>query len=287
VPNSENFLRWARRLGKAINTLHHVSPRLAGKAAFRVFSTPRRLPLWAADMAFFAKSTQHKVPFRRSHLMVYEWLPTVLQPDARTVLLLHGWDSSSARWRKLVNALLKQGYRVLAMDAPGSGQSGGKRLNLGIFSRAVLAVEAAFGTPYARIGHSLGGAAAVMSSTLFGGTPPEKIVLMGVFAESTRVIAGFGQMMQLDEAVMQAVDAEVLRITGRRLADFSVAVRAAELRHISGLVVHDHDDAIAPVAEGRQVAEAWQAQYMETKGFGHSLQHKSVNDAIVAFLEKT
>jgi pimeloyl-ACP methyl ester carboxylesterase len=284
MPNSERFLRWARRLGKAINTLYVVSPKLAGKMAFQVFSTPRRIPLWPADLAFFSKSIQHKVPFRRYELCVYEWLPPQQPLSLKTILLLHGWDSSSARWRKLVNALLKAGYRVLAMDAPASGQSGGKRLNLGLFSKAVLAVEERFGLPYARIGHSLGGAAAVMTTALYAGKAPEKIVLMGVFAESTRVIAGFGQMMHLEQPVLDAVDVEVKRITGRSLTEFSVATQVATLTHVRGFVIHDQDDAIAPVAEGRLVAEAWKAQYLETVCYGHSLQHKRVNEAILDFL---
>lgn len=253
--------------------------------AFRLFSTPRRIPLRKGDLAFFAEGKQHKIQVRHHYLMVYEWVPATWSPAGKTVLLLHGWDSSSARWRKLTRTLLKSGYRVLAMDAPGSGQSSGKRLNLGIFSKAVRRVEEAFGLPYARIGHSLGGAASIMSSAFYGAETPQKIVLLGVFAESTRVIHGFAGMMGLEPNIFGLVNEEVLRKTGRTLEEFSVRSRVSEFTHVRGLVIHDVQDSVAPVEEGRQVAQAWNAEYHETDGFGHSLQHKSVNERILHFLE--
>ncbi len=45
------------------------------------------------------------------------------QGKGRPVILIHGWPLSSASWGKQVEALLKAGYRVIAYDRRGFGQS--------------------------------------------------------------------------------------------------------------------------------------------------------------------
>ncbi len=45
------------------------------------------------------------------------------QPDAATVLLLHGFAGDKEIWNELGNQLTQQGYRVIAPDLPGFGQN--------------------------------------------------------------------------------------------------------------------------------------------------------------------
>jgi hypothetical protein len=163
---SETTLRKLRRIGKTFNALAAISPKLAGKIAFRLFCSPRRLPVRDQDRSFYAKAKESKVAFEGYTLRTYEWTPA--QPNGKTVLLIHGWESSAARWRNLTKTLLQAGYCVQAFDAPASGQSGGKMLNLMIFSRALQAVVQAKGLPYAIVGHSLGAGAPVIAMTFLG-----------------------------------------------------------------------------------------------------------------------
>lgn len=44
--------------------------------------------------------------------------------EGKPVVLIHGWPLSSRSWEKQVPALLKAGYRVIAYDRRGFGQSG-------------------------------------------------------------------------------------------------------------------------------------------------------------------
>lgn len=280
---SESTLRQLRRVGKTVNALSKVSPRMAGRLAFRLFCTPRRLPLRDQDKSFFAKSTQKKIHFEGLHLHTYEWNPQ--HPNGQTVLLLHGWESSSARWRRLCKALQQQGYRVLALDAPASGQSAGSTLNLLLFSRAIQAVVSEFGRPYAIVGHSLGAGAPVICTTMLGVERPEKMVLMAPFADTIRVTRDFCQFFGFSDVVEKAIGTEIKRRTGQPIEAFSVVERVQLLQDITGLVIHDTDDDVAPVAEGQAIANAWNAQFLQTSGLGHRLQDNSVNEAILAFLK--
>jgi hypothetical protein len=93
-------------------------------------------------------------------------------------------------------------------------------------------------------------------------------------------------MLGINEKVHESINGEIRRMSGTTLEDFSVARKVALLRDVSGLVIHDEGDEVAPIAEGRLIAEHWQASFLPTVGFGHRLQDKSVNEAILDFIQK-
>ncbi len=268
-------------MGKMLNALVLVSPALAGKVAFQFFCTPRRLPVREKDAAFLASAERGTLLFQKQRITTYSWKSAL--PDAKTALLLHGWESNSARWRKYIKGLSAAGFTVHAIDAPASGNSLGKRLNVILYSGVVRDFIAKNGRPNVIIGHSLGGAAAVMSTTLFAATQPEKMILLGVFAESTRVIKDFGQILGLNQKVIDAIYKEIEKRSGAPIEAYSIAQKTIQLSSVKGMVIHDANDEVAPVAEGRIVAETWGASFLETEGFGHRLQDKSVVSAVIDF----
>jgi pimeloyl-ACP methyl ester carboxylesterase len=69
------------------------------------------------------------------------------------------------------------------------------------------------------------------------------------------------------------------------ISEYSVAKKAALLRDVEGLVLHDRDDDVAPLTEGRAIAEFWNARLVETEGLGHRMQHETVVQAIVEFIK--
>jgi len=267
-----------------LNALSTVSPMLAGRVAFRIFCTPRRLPLRDHDREFLATAEQGSIHVDRKAVRTYTW--PAAQPDARTVLFLHGWESNSGRWRKYIKAAREAGFRVQAFDAPANGHSEGTLLNVLVFARVLKVFLEKYGAPHAVVGHSMGGAAAVMSMALSGAPRTEKLVLMGVFAESTRVISDFGQVLALKDVVIQSVHHEIERRSGQPIEEYSVRKKAALLHDVQGLVLHDRDDEVAPVAEGQAVAESWGCPFVETEGLGHRMQDKSVVETVVAFLRR-
>ena len=279
----ESVLKSVRRVGKMLNALAAVSPVLAGRIAFRIFCTPRRFPVSDDDRAFLATAQHFDFQAEKQlRIRAYSWHSD--QPGAPEVLCLHGWESNSARWRKYVKALHGAGCTVHAFDAPASGHSDGRRLNVLLYSRIVKKFIAEKGAPYAIVGHSLGGAAAVMSTTILDAPRPEKMVLLGVFAESVRVIRDFGDIMGVNETVLEQIHRVIERRSGMPIGEYSVAKKTALLTDVQGLVLHDRDDDVAPVAEGRLIAESWNARYLETEGLGHRLQDTSVVQAVVQFI---
>lgn len=276
-------LKKLQRIGQALNLLERWSPALTGRATYRLFCSPRRKPMPEHDKKFLIEARQSVLEVKGVPVSTYEWLPKG-ESNGRKVLFLHGWESHSARWRQYVKLLCKSGFTVQALDAPASGLSGGRMLNLLLFSAAVKQFIEEKGSPYAIVGHSLGGGAAVLSAAIFDAPRPEKMVLMGVFAETKRVIRDFGGFIGANEKVLNQVEIEIERRGGLPIEAYSIAQKVALLKDVQGLVMHDCDDAVAPVAEGRLVAEQWNARYVETVGFGHRMQDKSVVQAVKDFL---
>lgn len=93
------------------------------------------------------------------------WLPR--EPSRGTLLVVHGWRSSSDEFPTLGRWFADRGWTVTALDLPGHGQSGGDRATIAEFSDYGDAVEAwwrwvaAQGWPGEKVvvAHSLGAAA--------------------------------------------------------------------------------------------------------------------------------
>lgn len=278
--HSAAFLKKVRRIGRMLNLLGGVSPTLAGRAAFKLFCTPRRLPPREEDLAFLRTAEQDTLLLGNLPIRTYAWRGEKPQ----TVLFLHGWESHSGRWRRYIAPLREAGLTVWAFDAPAHGQSGGRLINLPLYSKVLKSFMETRGVPDAMVGHSLGGAAVIMSMGAFDAPKVRRAVVLAGFAESRRVMDDFGRLLGLEAFVLDGVNREIERRSGIPVEAYSVQGKAALLTDVAGLVVHDLDDDVAPVAEGRAVAEAWRADYLETRGLGHRLQGKAAIQAVTDFL---
>lgn len=281
--HSEELLLKARRIGKVLNSIGSVWPSLAGRLTFRLFCTPRRNEIKTKDLELLASAEQNTLELEGLRIRSYTWYPA-LQPAAGRVLFVHGWESNSARWRKYIKALRGAGWVVSAFDAPAHGQSEGHQINLPLYSRVLKAYMEETGTPDVVVGHSLGAGAIAMSLAVLNAPRPHKAILLGAFASTLRVVHDFGCLLCLNKRTMQATDNEVLRRSGLRFADYSIDKMVAQLQDVQGFVIHDRNDDVAPVAEGRTLARAWNVPFLETEGLGHRMQHRSVVDAVTQFV---
>jgi pimeloyl-ACP methyl ester carboxylesterase len=88
----------------------------------------------------------------------------------RSIVLVHG-GAAHSRWWDHIAPLLARGWRVLAIDLSGHGDSGRRpRYSLDTWAREVLAVVAEAGDPASSvvIGHSMGGLVTLRLASLAG-----------------------------------------------------------------------------------------------------------------------
>lgn len=266
--------------------LSAVSSEWAFRAAWEVFTTPRRLPLKAWEAKALAGATQHWAKAESGRVAYYEWNPG----GARTVLLVHGWEHRSSFWGHMADGLAKVGFRVVALDGPAHGLSDGKRATLVSFAGAVQAVADAIGPVHATVAHSFGGACTAGVPVRFNqaaGGQLSRLVLMSVPSSTRNVAARFAELLHLPPSVVQRMGRFIQEQFGRSAESFSLLETGRQLPVQRALLLHDHLDPNVPFAEAEEIAHHWPAlEFRPTTGLGHNriMRDHNVIQQVVAFL---
>lgn len=241
--------------------------------AFRLFGTPMPSGRERARQCDSAGARIAELPFGRERMTAYVWGDPQAQP---AVLLAHGWSSFGLRFLPWVEPLRRAGYAVIAFDQPAHGRSSGLRATLPMFADGVGRVAAHFGPLAAVIGHSLGGAAAMIA--LSRGLQTERVVLIAPAADPMAAAQRFGGFIGLASHLSNRIFEEFESLTGISVDGLQAHVNAPRIGR-PALVVHDIEDNEVPWAEGERYARYWpQARLLTTEGLGH---HRIANDASV------
>jgi pimeloyl-ACP methyl ester carboxylesterase len=280
-PSPPPGLRWLRWQLKILGV---VAPKLAFRQAWQLFCTPRRLPIKAWEGPALAEARHRTVPYETGPVAVYEWGPAA----APAVVLVHGWELRASFWRAWVGPLLAAGYRVVALDGPAHGASGGRQATLTGFGGAVQAVVDTVGEVCAIVAYSFGAASvAGLPVRLPAGAPLPRLVLLSA-PVSPRAVAGrFADFLYLSNDVVEQFATHIEQTTGRAAESFAAAVAGPTIGAEKVLVLHDEDDEIVPFAEGRQIVAAWPGAVLHaTRGLGHNriLRDVGVVKTAVAFI---
>lgn len=267
-------------IGKSINTLAIVAPRIAQKISFKLFTSPRPRKMKPKEIDFLKTADQTFISFDNQKIQVYSW-----GNADRKALFIHGWESNAGRWRSFIPQLVDAGFQVVAFDAPGHGASSGKKLHLVIFMAAIKAVYQHFGAFEAIVAHSMGAGAASIALATSDLPRPDKLVLLGSFSQVSEVYLGYEKMLGLAPKLRKGFNQTIKKLSGHETAYFSVADKIAALHDIKGLIIHDKQDQTIHVQEARNIAKNWpSAKYIETDGAGHSLQDETIFKEVISFI---
>ncbi len=259
----------------------HVAPRLAGRAAFELFcrtANPERMTAGEAraverSAQFMADARHHRIRVGRGCVAVHEFMPWQGRPNARTVLVVHGWRSRTEFMSALISAYREAGFRVVSLDLPGHGASGGRRLTVVNAVDAIHVVGEWFG-PFAAIaGHSFGGAVAVTAVAGSIRAIPKldaaKLVLIAAPSSIPAVFETFFRYLKLGPRSRAAVAGRVARIAGRPLSDFTGPLQMAQTTAPT-LVVHAQEDREVPAWHAEEYAQGGQHVRLHwAPGLGH------------------
>ena len=278
-PTGLRWLRWQLRI------LSAVAPALASRQAWQLFCTPRRLPVkpWEASVLATARRRTVDNP-ETGPVAVYEWGAAA----ASAVVLVHGWEHRASFWRAWVLPLLAAGYRVVALDGPAHGASGGRQTTLTGFGGAVQAVVDTVGEVRAIVAHSFGAASvAGLPVRLPAAAPLPRLVLLSTPVSPRVVAARFADFLNLSNDVVERFAGHIQQTTGRAADSFAAAAAGPSIGAEKVLVLHDEGDEIVPFVEGQQIVAAWPGAVLHaTRGLGHNriLRDALVVQSVVAFI---
>ena len=270
-----------RIIGTYLNIIGWVSPLQSGRKAFELFCTPRKGKLKAKDQAYLTSTAKQRVlESTKGPVYTYEWNPT----GQKTVLLLHGWESNSARWRTIIPILEAHHFRVIAIDAPAHGASADPLFDMSKYGVFVDATVKAFQPNYL-VGHSLGGGTACYFMAHYA-NDIEKLILLGVPSDLELMVQRFSGYLRLGRRSIKGLRKFFKSKFHREVPYFS-AKNFVRSICIPTLIIHDKEDSIASVKDSIAYdALMNDSQLMITQGMGHSLQHQQVYQAILDFFEK-
>jgi len=248
-----------RSVSRGMRGLHLASPNLAARAAFRLWTSPRRFTPPKREHAVTESAERFRVPYGLGSLQGYSW------GEGDPVLLVHGWEGRGPQMGHFVQPLVEKGHRVIAFDGPGHGRSDGKRATLPAFAEAVHAVLRIEPGVRRIVTHSFGG-----PSTLFALSSGRKIERMALVSppDASRALDRFSDVLRLPEDQRARLKAYTRERFGVSPSDLTPE---RLFQGIEGdlMVVHDTQDRMVPYGDGEMLAEHSGAEFHATDGLGH------------------
>jgi pimeloyl-ACP methyl ester carboxylesterase len=180
---------------------------------------------------------------------------------------------------------------VIAIDAPGHGESGPGRYGRGRatmldFIDALRTAVDQYGRPHAVIGHSFGAAAVAVAA--LDGLAADRLVLIAPVANVMSGLDYFARLSGVGPRIRSRMPRQIERITGRPVTDFDIPARSAEYEELpEALVVHDTRDKEVPFDNGALIAAAWPGgRLLATEGLGHKriLRDAGLVETVMGFL---
>ena len=254
----------------ANQVLGRFAPRFTADLARRLMMRPQQNPPrpWELD----ALDAAERVTFRFG-LSALRW-----GSRGPVVLAMHGWKGRPTQFARFAAPIVASGRQLIALEAPGHGRSPGHDVHVVAFAQALVEAAGELRGLEAVIGHSMGGAAAMVA--LADGLRAERAVVIGAPAAMTRVLDRYASAIALPDCARSEFFASVDRHVGVPATALDSGVLALSLA-LPGLVIHDRDDDMVPFAEGEAIARDWRgAEFLATDGLGH--RQVLANDAVIA-----
>jgi len=276
-----------RPLRQVFQVLNRLAPTLAVRWAVRLFRTARSYSPPPRELCWLESATAARLSFtnpysgEEGHLAVSIWG----EEGRPTVLLVHGWEGRGSQMGAFAAPLVEAGYRVVSLDAPGHGETGGRLCSLPEFAAAVARAGEAFGPFHGVVAHSFGSAATGRALSHLG-LAAERLVWIAPPSDLEFYVDYLAGLLGLTPWVREGMVRHIEESFRVHWEDARFATLKAA-RKLPLLLIHDEDDEETTVADSELLARAWpDSRLLVTTGLGHRriLRDPDVVEEVVGFL---
>lgn len=260
------------------NALSLYSKSKTAEKAFNLFATVRKGRVSELQKKYLDRAKKDYLRIVDHDIQTYQWTG-----KGDTVLLIHGWESNTYRWRNLIDKLRAADFNIIAFDAPGHGYSSGSKLHVPLYANVLQHIMEKY-RPKHLIGHSVGGMTVIYNENKNPSSSIEKIITVAAPSEFHEIMYHFQNLLKFNDRVMAALDVYVFNRFGFHIKEFSTS-EFVRTNTKQGLLFHDKLDKVTPYHASQKVQANWEgSRLMSTEGLGHSMHQDEVNDVIVGFL---
>lgn len=242
-----------------------LSKEASAEALFRFFTTPRRHTIRERDKKALENSRQSSYDFNGTTIQCYHW-----GKGNKKVLLIHGWEGNAGNFGYIAQALSKQGYEVLAFDAPAHGKSGGKTTHLFEFSALIARLIRDHGPFEKIITHSFGSGATVFALHQHPELSPAQLSMITSPNRYADAFLEFGHMIGLGNKQLVYLFSRIQDRFGYSPDDLVVARWINDLPIAKLQLLHDPHDKIIRFERAEKIAAACPTlELVRMEGAGH------------------
>ncbi|WP_246022034.1 alpha/beta hydrolase [Flavobacterium cellulosilyticum] len=256
-----------------------VLPEKAIQLSHAFFSEPRKGKFTKAKLPkILREAHSESIQYKGESIQTYIW-----KGNETVILLVHGWESNSSRWKKMMPYLKQSGSTIIAFDGPAQGLSSGKEFSVLKIAEYIDVVAKKF-QPHYLIGHSLGGKSSLYYQYKYQNPEIQKMVILGAPSDFKIILNNFISLLSLNSKIKKALEDQYISVLNHTLDQFTSKEFASKIT-TKGLLAHDIDDTIVLFEEGKKIASAWKnVQFIETSGLGHSLHNEELYTKVAQFL---
>ena len=268
-----------RLVGLYFNILVLFSPRTAGRKGFYLFCTPQRPSIKDYHQNFLNTSEKLSFGCNGDMIQYYRW-----GTGDKVLLFLHGWQSHTFRWKNYIEAFSKEEFTIYAIDAPAHGLSGGKYLNLPIYSTVIERFLDRIPPVHTIVSHSLGSFAALHTFFRHPSLPVKQLVITGTPGEVKDFVKFYRDVLGLSDRTMRAIYMS-FEENIQHLPEYYSAARFATGVTIPLLIIHDEHDNETPYHHAVAIHKLVKnSKLITTSGLGHNLRSATVVKHVVDFV---
>lgn len=255
----------------------HIAPnkvtRLMREKGFSI----KPFQLTAEQRGLLQQAQSFYLEFNRNRIKVFEW------GAGPVILLVHGWGGRALQLDAFITALLSKGYKVVAFDQKGHGESSSRFSSYPEIVRSTDLVAAHYANElHGVVAHSIGANSMFKVSENFG----RKLKIAAVAPVDN--FLGVLENMRMKLGIYEKLFAQVIRNIetecGLLLSELDVLDYEKISRH-DVLLVHDKFDRVNNISASHAIHRNLPgSNLMQTEMLGHSrlLGNPEVVDRVVA-----